>query len=103
MASGRLVEDGTEGPFHPHRAFASRPVRPDIESPHRQKDEFGSESVGFAPSVVRTMSWACDGPTFATGIASLTVSAGGGLGGSFAACGPRGTATLRGGCPPSGR
>src|SRR2546428_2066960 len=49
MASGRLVEDGTEGPFHPHRAFATHAVRPDIESPHRQKDEFGLRSCWLCP------------------------------------------------------
>src|SRR3989475_4688445 len=49
MASGRLVEAGTEGPFHPHRAFATHAVRPDIESPHRQKDEFGLRSCWLCP------------------------------------------------------
>src|SRR5438128_784055 len=56
----------------------------------------GSVSVGFAPSVVRTMSCACDGPTFATGIASLTVSAARRSRVDFAASGPSRTASLRG-------
>src|SRR5207244_7744180 len=34
--------NGTEGPFHPHRAFATRPVRADVESPHRLRHDSAS-------------------------------------------------------------
>src|SRR2546428_9924203 len=42
MASREFVEDGTGGPFHPYRSFATRAIRADVESPHGQEDEFGS-------------------------------------------------------------
>src|SRR2546422_10397874 len=40
MASREFLEDGTEGPFHPYRSFATRAIRADVESPHGQEDEF---------------------------------------------------------------
>src|SRR5437879_12859271 len=39
MASREFLEDGTEGPFHPYRSFATRAIRADVESPHGQEDE----------------------------------------------------------------
>src|SRR3989442_10183784 len=40
MASREFLEDGTEGPFHPYRSFATPAIRADVESPHGQEDEF---------------------------------------------------------------
>src|SRR5437870_773373 len=40
MASREFLEDGTEGPFHPYRSFATRAIRADVESPHGQEVEF---------------------------------------------------------------
>src|SRR5438445_4884426 len=40
MASREFLEDGTEGPFHPYRSFATRAIRADVESPRGQEDEF---------------------------------------------------------------